>query len=61
MKLFSLAVLCRRIGGGELVINPVCVTVIFHGFGNKFAIVGDEDAKSVARLYGNRFVPRLES
>ena len=38
--MFSVTILSRSVGGCELVINSMYVTVIFHRFGNELTIVG---------------------
>jgi len=57
MQAFCMSIMSGHIGGGSLVINSMRGGPVLHRFGNKFAIIADENFKAMTGLVFNCPVP----
>jgi hypothetical protein len=53
MQAFCTSIMSGRIGGGSLVIDSMRGGPVLHRFGNKFAIITDENFKAMTGLVFN--------
>ncbi len=60
MEALHSSIVCRCIGGSELVVDAFRIAPVVDFCGNKFSIVSDEDLQFVACLGRYRFVPNLD-
>ncbi len=60
MEVLCTSILCRHIGGHQLVIDAFGFAPSFHVFGDKFTIVSQERAKLLACLGSDHAMPVLK-